>query len=63
MWANSSVPGWFVGFHDAGKVPADWIVKIDGIDFVLDQGQRSMELDGKTLDFVDNSYVVSDSAI
>jgi hypothetical protein len=45
------------------KVPVEDIVPIDGIDFVFDQGDISMRLDGKVLDHVHGHFIVLDRAI
>jgi hypothetical protein len=46
-------PGWFVGFYDPARVPAESITMISGIPFVLGDG-----LDEKTLDFEHGRFVV-----
>ena len=55
--------GWDVGFYDPAKVPPEEIVQIDGIGFVFAQGDISMRLDGKALDYVDGKFIVLDHAI
>jgi hypothetical protein len=51
-------PHWSVGFHAASKVPSEWIVQIEGVPFVFDQGTTSMRLDGTTLDFDHGKFLV-----
>jgi hypothetical protein len=54
--------GWAVGFHDARKIPPDFLQIIDGISFALD-GAKIWELDGRTLDFDGEKFRVNDIAI
>jgi hypothetical protein len=52
--------GWSVGFHDAAKIPARFVVDIDGIEFAL---EPNVKLDGQTLDFDGKCFHVVRDAV
>ena len=55
--------GWGVGFYDPAQISQVSPVQIDGIDFVFLQGDISMRLDGKALDYVNGDFLIKDDAI
>ncbi len=50
---------WSVGYHLRTQVPADKIVRLDGVEFYIDDFWHD-RLEGKTLDYVEGHFVVRD---
>lgn len=51
-------PHWGIGFYDRAKMRPEDLVVIEGITFVVEEGQTKQRLNGKTVDLHEGRVVV-----